>query len=102
MTELDPVIHTEARLRIVSALAGLTPETSITFPALQSVLEMTPGNLSVQLRKLEDAGYVTITKGFREPAQSRTRGSVPRGAKRSALTLTLCKGSSAPPTNSMS
>lgn len=79
MTELDPVIHTEARLRIVSALAGLTPETSITFPALQSVLEMTPGNLSVQLRKLEDAGYVTITKGFRGTRPVTYAGLSPQG-----------------------
>jgi DNA-binding MarR family transcriptional regulator len=34
------------------------------FNELKSVLEVTQGNLSVQLRKLEDAGYVAIEKGF--------------------------------------
>ena len=37
---------------------------SITFNELKAVLSATDGNLSVQARKLEDAGYVTCTKGF--------------------------------------
>lgn len=62
MDELDPVIHAQARLRITSTLATLEPGESIAFPRLQGLLEMTAGNLSTHLRKLEDAGYVTVTK----------------------------------------
>lgn len=62
MAELDPVIHAAARLRIVAALATLTPGASITFPKLQKLLDMTAGNLSTHLRKLEDAEYVGIEK----------------------------------------
>jgi DNA-binding MarR family transcriptional regulator len=62
MPELDPVIHAQARLRIVSALATLDPEEAITFPRLQELLDMTAGNLSTHLRKLEDADYVEVTK----------------------------------------
>ena len=60
--DLDPVIHAQARLRVTVALAALPPEDRITFPRLQQMLEMTAGNLSTHLRKLEDAGYVEVTK----------------------------------------
>jgi DNA-binding MarR family transcriptional regulator len=62
MTELDPVIHAQARLRVVAALSTLGPGDQVTFPVLQQILKMTAGNLSVHLRKLEDAGYVSVTK----------------------------------------
>ena len=60
--DLDPVIHAQARLRVVSALSALRADDRLTFPRLQQILRMTAGNLSVHLRKLEDAGYVEVTK----------------------------------------
>ena len=62
MSELDPVIHAQARLRVVAALSTLGEGDQVTFPVLQQILKMTAGNLSVHLRKLEDAGYVWVTK----------------------------------------
>ncbi|MEC3981311.1 transcriptional regulator [Amycolatopsis sp. H20-H5] len=62
LPQLDPVIHAQARLRVTVALAALRAGDSITFPRLQQLLEMTAGNLSTHLRKLEDAEYVRITK----------------------------------------
>jgi len=62
MPELDPVIHSDARLRVMSALNTVGEGNSITFPKLRTILEMTAGNLSTHLRKLEDAGYITQTK----------------------------------------
>jgi DNA-binding MarR family transcriptional regulator len=62
VTELDPVIHAAARLRISATLASLDEGDRITFPRLQELLDMTAGNLSTHLRKLEDAEYVTVTK----------------------------------------
>ncbi|HET8926382.1 MAG TPA: transcriptional regulator [Microbacterium sp.] len=62
MNELDPVIHAQARLRITSALATLGRDGKITFPRLQELLGMTAGNLSTHLRRLEEAGYVTVDK----------------------------------------
>ena len=62
LPELDPVIHAQARLRVVAALSMLRDDDRIAFPRLQDILRMTPGNLSVHLRKLEDAGYVDVTK----------------------------------------
>ncbi|MBE1593127.1 transcriptional regulator [Nonomuraea angiospora] len=60
--ELDPVIHAQARLRVVAALNVLGEGSEMAFPALKDLLGMTAGNLSVHLTKLEDAGYVQITK----------------------------------------
>jgi len=63
--ELDPVIHAQARLRIMAALSTLGADGSISFPRLQELLDMTAGNLSTHLRKLEDASYVDITKAHK-------------------------------------
>ena len=70
--ELDPVIHVQARLRVVATLAGLPRGDRIVFTRLQKVLGMTAGNLSTHLRKLEDAEYVTVEKSFegRSPVTS--------------------------------
>lgn len=60
--ELDPVIHAQARLRVVAALSVLRDGDQMAFPRLQELLGMTAGNLSVHLRKLEDAEYIEVTK----------------------------------------
>jgi DNA-binding MarR family transcriptional regulator len=59
--DLDQLIHERLRLGIVSALAM---HESLTFTELRDLLQTTDGNLSVQARKLEEAGYVTCTKRF--------------------------------------
>jgi DNA-binding transcriptional ArsR family regulator len=58
---LDRLIHDRTRLAIISALAA---SSSLTFTELKHLLDLSDGNLSVHARKLEDAGYVTCTKGF--------------------------------------
>ena len=60
---LDDVIHGRVRLGIMAYLVGAD---SADFGALKSHLAPSDGNLSVHLRKLEEAGYVTIDKTFRE------------------------------------
>jgi DNA-binding MarR family transcriptional regulator len=59
--ELDRLIHERIRLGIVSALAA---NDSLSFADLRDILGTTDGNLSVHARKLEDAGYVRVSKGF--------------------------------------
>jgi len=58
---IDEVIHGRLRLGIMAYLA--TAETA-DFNALKARLQATDGNLSVHLRKLEEAGYVAIDKSF--------------------------------------
>jgi DNA-binding MarR family transcriptional regulator len=60
--ELDPVIHAQARLRVIAALSVLREGDRMAFPRLQELLDLTAGNLSVHLRKLEDAKYIVVTK----------------------------------------
>jgi DNA-binding MarR family transcriptional regulator len=62
LPHLDPVIHAAARLKVTATLAVLSPGDRVSFPRLQKLLDMTAGNLSTHLRKLEDAGYVTVDK----------------------------------------
>ena len=58
---LDRLMHDRTRLAIVTALS-VNP--SLTFTELKGITQTTDGNLSVHARKLEDAGYVSCTKGF--------------------------------------
>ncbi len=81
LPDLDPVIHAQARLRVVSALSQLHEDDRIVFPKLQEILRMTPGNLSVHLRKLEDAGYVEVQKTHR----GRTPATLVRLTRRGRL-----------------
>ena len=58
---IDDIIHGRLRLGV---MAFLSTAGSADFPLLKSRLQATDGNLSVQLRKLEEAGYVLIEKAF--------------------------------------
>ncbi|RCW39923.1 winged helix DNA-binding protein [Halopolyspora algeriensis] len=60
--ELDPVIHAQARLRVMTTLAALPAGDRLSFARLQELLDMTPGNLITHLRKLDEAGYTRSTK----------------------------------------
>lgn len=60
---IDEVIHGRVRLGIMAYLAGAE---HADFNALKTRLQATDGNLSVHLRKLEEAGYVAVEKSFRD------------------------------------
>lgn len=64
MGELNPLIHQPTRLRIMAALVSLDEETRVDFSFLRDLLELTDGNLSIHLQKLEEAGYVAVEKAF--------------------------------------
>ncbi len=59
---LDPLLHSQLRLAIMSLLIGLD---SAEFNFLLKETEATKGNLSIQLKKLEKAKYIKIKKTFR-------------------------------------
>jgi DNA-binding transcriptional ArsR family regulator len=60
---LDPLLHSELRLAIMSLLISVK-EAEFTY--LKEKTGATAGNISVQLNKLSDAGYITIEKSFRD------------------------------------
>ena len=64
MGELNSLIHQPTRLRIMAALVSLEPNEKADFVFLRDLLELTDGNLSIHLQKLEEAGYVDIEKAF--------------------------------------
>lgn len=80
--ELDRVIHERIRLGIVSALAA---NDALTFADLKEILRATDGNLSVHARKLEEAGYVTVTKGYKSK-KPRTEFSLSTAGRRALET----------------
>ena len=59
--KIDEVIHGRLRLGVMAYLSGAG---SADFNALKARLQATDGNLSAHLRKLEEAGYVAIHKGY--------------------------------------
>ena len=58
---IDEVIHGRLRLGVMAYLSGVG---TADFNELKARLQATDGNLSVHLRKLEDAGFVEIAKSF--------------------------------------
>jgi DNA-binding MarR family transcriptional regulator len=82
--ELDPLIHERLRLGILSAL---TVQEALSFTELRELLQTTDGNLSVQARKLEGAGYVICDKKFeaRKPKSTYRLSDAGRAALESYL-----------------
>ncbi len=69
-SELDPLIHAPVRLKLVVTLSALAEGDRLTFPRLQELLCLTPGNLVTHLRKLEQGGYVELQKVSNRNGQS--------------------------------
>ena len=61
MKPLDPLLHSQLRLAVMSVLMNLD---EADFVYIKQHTQSTAGNLSVQLDKLAEAGYITIEKGF--------------------------------------
>jgi DNA-binding transcriptional ArsR family regulator len=59
--DLDPLLHSQLRLAVVSLLMGVE---SADFSFLQEKTGATAGNLSIQITKLKEAGYIEVTKKF--------------------------------------
>jgi DNA-binding MarR family transcriptional regulator len=76
---LDPLIHVPTRLRIVATLAALDDGDTLSFTRLQDMIGLTPGNLIVHLRKLEDADYLTTEKTGNGAASKTTVALTHRG-----------------------
>jgi DNA-binding MarR family transcriptional regulator len=62
LKELDPLLHSQLRLGVMSILMSVE---SADFTFLKEKTNSTAGNLSVQLDKLSEAGYIQIAKSFK-------------------------------------
>lgn len=62
LKDLDPLLHSQLRLGVISLLMSVE---SAEFTYLKEKTNSTAGNLSVQLDKLSEAGYITIEKTFK-------------------------------------
>jgi len=76
--QLDRVIHEKGRLAIMSLLAA-SPQLS--FTEIKEALGMTDGNLTAHARTLHEAGYVSVTKAFRDKRPLTTYSLTKEGRK---------------------
>jgi DNA-binding MarR family transcriptional regulator len=74
--KLDPILHSELRLAVMSILAGAD---SADFSYIRKQTGATAGNLSVQIDKLSAAGYITVEKGFKGKMPCTTCQITPEG-----------------------
>lgn len=61
--DLDPILHSQLRLAVMSLLIGVK-EAEFTF--LREKTNASAGNLSVQIQKLKEAGYIDVIKQFKD------------------------------------
>ena len=61
--QLNPILHSQLRLAIMSLLVS---EEKADFNRIKDVTEATSGNISVQIKKLEEANYVSVKKSYKD------------------------------------
>jgi DNA-binding MarR family transcriptional regulator len=76
--ELDPVLHSQLRLAVMSILVS-AEEADFVF--LREKTGATAGNLSVQIEKLKEAGYIEVTKTFRGKMPRTICSKTPKGVE---------------------
>jgi len=77
--DLDPVLHSQLRLAVISLLIGVK---TAEFTYLQEKTGATAGNLSIQITKLKEAGYIEVTKKFRNNYPLTICRITPRGKQK--------------------
>ena len=81
MAGLNETIHQTVRLRIMAALVTLGATDEVDFTYLRDLLEVTDGNLGAHLRKLEEAGYISVNKVFVERKPHTYVSATPEGRR---------------------
>lgn len=76
--KLDPLLHSELRLAVMSLLLGVD---EADFPFIKEQTGATAGNLSVQIDKLRQAGYIEVSKSFEGKRPKTTCKITPVGVK---------------------
>lgn len=89
INRIDEVIHGRVRLGIMAVLSGAE---SADFNTLKARLQTTDGNLSVHLRKLEDAGFVSVSKRFEGRKPLTEAAMTPQGRRAFVAYLDAMQG----------
>jgi len=76
--DLNPLLHSQLRLAIVSTLMTVA---KANFNYLKETTQATSGNLSVQIKKLQKAGYITVEKSFKNNYPNTTLSITDKGKK---------------------
>jgi DNA-binding MarR family transcriptional regulator len=61
--DLNPILHSQLRLAVISILISVK---EAEFTVLREKTNATAGNLSVQINKLKEAGYIDVSKSFKD------------------------------------
>jgi DNA-binding MarR family transcriptional regulator len=78
LKELDPLLHSQLRLAVISLLVSVK---QAEFTYLKEETGATAGNLSIQLQKLREAGYIDIEKSFKDNYPQTMCKILPAGVK---------------------
>ena len=76
--DLDPLLHSQLRLAIVSLLMV---HEEVDFNQIKETTKATSGNISVQIKKLQDAGYIDVIKSFKNNYQNTSLKMTNKGIK---------------------
>jgi predicted transcriptional regulator len=76
--DLDPLLHSQLRLAIVSLLMT---SAEVDFNQIKETTNATSGNISVQIRKLQEAGYIEVVKSFKNNYQNTSLSITNKGIK---------------------
>ena len=76
--DLNPILHSQLRLAVVSLLISVK-EAEFTY--LREKTDATAGNLSVQINKLKEAGYIDVNKSFKDNYPQTICKITPEGVK---------------------
>ena len=76
--DLDPILHSQLRLAVISLLIGVK-EAEFTF--IREKTNATAGNVSVQINKLKEAGYIDVVKQFKDNYPQTICKITPEGIK---------------------
>ncbi len=76
--DLDPLLHSQLRLAIVSLLMT---SNEVDFNQIKDTTNATSGNISVQIKKLQEAGYIEVVKSFKNNYQNTSLKMTNKGIK---------------------
>ena len=76
--DLDPLLHSQLRLAIISMLVA---SEKVEFTHIQNETQAAAGNISIQIKKLEDAGYIKVEKTFKNNYRNTVLSITDKGIK---------------------